>query len=1635
MKAVPVKLRASKRMVFAGLLGCTAMIPVPLLAQEAPQKTFSLKVLGYNIWNKGVGGYFWDPAAKALQQLKFRDEMKALINQVKPDVVALPELNNNRGLPPAGWSQQKVSTTIINEMLAGMNLANAGKPGYVAASTNAGSDGTDGDVFSTLPMQDTGQDNTVILSPTNGFPKTYFTSSHLCYYDGAGDLCGGAGSSRIAEAKVYNQNAAARILPTILAGDFNAGDVSERGLERASQQELILRGAAGGNAFYQRLARQYAQMAAAAGKTGTPAYVDAYIKAGNKNAAITGGIFVDETYPVADNIPQTMNILKQEYQMIQRPQDQEPFKPHASANDGSSTWTTLGHDNTNTWASWDHVKIDHIMASRPFAKWMITDPNDPRVGVLYSYGDFQDGNSTSSMSDHQPYAQGLIWVGPQLEGYRDGNTDKTRLIWGKDVYDFAGRNRTFYLTRNTMRSDMFLGQLSDANGIPFYASPTASLRSDQDLGVLLAYAVYDRGGVDQAGSRATLLNYVKPDQLALYNDYLTKLSTSGTSNFYRTVIQAYFDAHRDEFPGISGIGSMSWEQWGDILIKTVKTGGLTFSNEDVRVAGALQELSTALGLSDPVIRQQYATRYGLDFDRDPNAALKIPLDCGNAGMLSLKGAKASCVDSHDFIGETLVRDKGTVIVEEDAALGKPDARLRLADGRLLVKGTAMTSLDRQVSLEGAGGTIHVAEAANSLTAGQKISGDGALTKEGNGTLVLGAVNDYKGGTTVQAGTLRAGVSGAFVDRTNYAVATGATLDLNGFNLTASALQGNGSVALGAATLMLDLPGASRFGGTIGGNGGLTKSGVGKQTLAGETSYRGDTKIVGGTLQFGDGANSGVGLAGSILVSGGAGLAFDAPKTFSIGGTLDFGDASTLSIKSGGGQPSLKAGSIRLGNGVTFNLNGVSDLSQASQVLIDSAAVIQGDFGTVNVGGFNGAVDYLTFSTRISADGRQYLVSYDLKWATANSPTSGTFTLSDAANSFTVATTLSDQAGNAGWDGRSLTKAGAGTLILSANNSYSGGTTVAGGTLQIGNGGTTGSIAGNVANNGTLSFNRSDALTFGGVISGSGQLLQTGAGLLKLTGDSSGFAGSTAVQAGTLSVDGKLGGTVAVQSGGRLQGTGTLGGLGVGSGGTAAPGNSIGTLNVAGDVSFAAGSTYEVEVNAAGASDRIAATGKATIAGGTVQVLAGRGNYAWQTDYTILTAAGGRSGSFDGVTSNLAFLSPLLGYDANNVYLRLARNDVRFASIGETANQRSTGAAIETLGSGNAVFDAIVQSDASGARAAFDGLSGEINASTVTGLIEDSRLTRDAINDRLRSAFETVGAKPLPLMGYGDDTKDITTASVASERYGAWGSAFGSWGSTDSDGNAGRLSRSTGGFVTGIDGFVTDDWRLGFLAGYSHSSFKGDDRRSSASSDNYHLGIYAGTQMGALSLRSGLAYSWSDIDSSRQVSLPGLTDGLSGSYRAGTTQVFGELGYAIKAGNIAFEPFANLAYVNVHTNGFTEKGGSAALTVQGGSNDITFTTLGVRASTDFDLGSMKAIARGMLGWRHGFGDVTPTVAQAFAGSNAFTIAGAPIARDSAVIEAGLDFAIAPQATLGISYQGQIGSKAHDHGVRADLSIKF
>jgi outer membrane autotransporter protein len=585
--------------------------------------------------------------------------------------------------------------------------------------------------------------------------------------------------------------------------------------------------------------------------------------------------------------------------------------------------------------------------------------------------------------------------------------------------------------------------------------------------------------------------------------------------------------------------------------------------------------------------------------------------------------------------------------------------------------------------------------------------------------------------------------------------------------------------------------------------------------------------------------------------------------------------------------------------------------------------------------------------------------------------------------------------------------------------------------------------------GTLNFNHTGVITFTPVIATLGNgtsTLNHYAGTTTLTGDSSNFWGTTRVSGGTLLVgdasgNGKLGGVINVDAGGTLGGTGDLGTAGravtIAAGGIHAPGSAQTVLG-----NYVNQGTLQIEGNPAGAN-KVVVAGAVDITGAALDlVLSPASAASWNVfngPFTIIDkqSAGAVTGTFGAIMQNLLFLDTRVAYDGgdgNDVTLTLERNDVSFASIGQTRNQRATGIAIDGLGNANPIWRAIaLNSDPASVRASLDALSGEIHASTKSALIEDSRFVRNAINDRIRAAFASPGASHAPALAYASDD---TTIAVSPDHAGRvfWSYGFGSWGSTDSDGNAAALKRSTGGFLAGTDGPV-GDWRVGLVTGYSHSRFNVSDRFSSGDSDNYHFGAYGGTQWGNLSFRSGLAYTWHELDTRRAVVIPGYSDSLRTRYNAGTTQAFGEFGYGMAAAGIRFEPFANLAYVNLRTGDFVERGGVAALTARSETTGVTFTTSGLRAETSLTFWNTATTLRGMLGWRHAFGDTIPTATQAFAGSNVFTIAGVPIARDSAVLEAGLDLNLSPNATLGLAYTGQLASGAEDHGFKANLTVRF
>ena len=167
-------------------------------------------------------------------------------------------------------------------------------------------------------------------------------------------------------------------------------------------------------------------------------------------------------------------------------------------------------------------------------------------------------------------------------------------------------------------------------------------------------------------------------------------------------------------------------------------------------------------------------------------------------------------------------------------------------------------------------------------------------------------------------------------------------------------------------------------------------------------------------------------------------------------------------------------------------------------------------------------------------------------------------------------------------GGGIEKIGTRLLILAGDNTYAGTTTVSAGSLQIGNGGTTGSVAGNIVANNGLTFNRTNTLTYSGVISGTSSVTQAGTGTLVLTNANT-YAGNTQINAGVLRVEGSLASaSVNANAGGTYTGSGSLAGnLNINDGGIFHPGNTIGQVDVAGSVTFGPTSVSTFEIAGSG----------------------------------------------------------------------------------------------------------------------------------------------------------------------------------------------------------------------------------------------------------------------------------------------------------------------------------------------------------------------------------------------------------------------------------------------------------------------
>ncbi|ELO4216433.1 fibronectin-binding autotransporter adhesin ShdA [Salmonella enterica subsp. enterica serovar Infantis] len=471
-------------------------------------------------------------------------------------------------------------------------------------------------------------------------------------------------------------------------------------------------------------------------------------------------------------------------------------------------------------------------------------------------------------------------------------------------------------------------------------------------------------------------------------------------------------------------------------------------------------------------------------------------------------------DHADSLGTGAIANSGVFKV------GEGELKNTLSGSGSLVKtGTGELTLSGDNSYSGGttiiGGTL-TADHADSLGTGavansgvlqvgegeleNTLSGSGSLVKTGTGELTLSGDNTYSGGTTITGGTLMA-------DHAD--------------SLGTGAIANSGVLQVGEGELE----------NMLSGSGSLVKTGTGELTLSGDNSYSGATTITDGTL-----IAANVNALGSGNIDNSGTLMLDAEGEFNLanvatqsGATTELARGTTLNVDSltqqadstlnidlskANGESAITADSVTLVG--TLNVTGIGSVTDSwtpeayTYTLIGSDSAITTDFDNLTVAGMNREdVDFLTIDGKVDeADNTHYDLTASLSWYAnrdnATTDAHGTFTLSDPDGSFNVAATLTDVDDTldpgSRWDGKSLTKEGAGTLILSGDNDYSGGTTINEGTLVAAS--TTALGTGLVDNNATLVLDADGEVSaVGGITTHSGATTQLALGTSLDLGDS------------------------------------------------------------------------------------------------------------------------------------------------------------------------------------------------------------------------------------------------------------------------------------------------------------------------------------------------------------------------------------------------------------------------------------------------------------------------------------------------------------------------------------------------------
>ncbi|MGJ5182317.1 autotransporter domain-containing protein [Bradyrhizobium sp. HKCCYLRH1034] len=818
--------------------------------------------------------------------------------------------------------------------------------------------------------------------------------------------------------------------------------------------------------------------------------------------------------------------------------------------------------------------------------------------------------------------------------------------------------------------------------------------------------------------------------------------------------------------------------------------------------------------------------------------------------------------------------------------------------------------------------------------------------------------------------------------------------------------GNGGSAQNAAADPVN--GGNGGAGGAANNGGASGGG-GAGGTGGHTGTQGTAGTAGAALGDGGGGGGGSGTTNSNTYTnnnpGGSGNA-----NGGNGGTG--GDGATNASGAGGPGPGSDGGAG--GNGGAGNGGAIYVATGGTLTILDSPisgnTVTGGAAGTPGIGIGPSAINGFS-----AAAGAAQGAGIFLSGVTANiSVSGGTVTYGDSIGGTGLTT---------GGVNTAINKTGIGTLVLSATNTFTGNVNISAGTLSVGATANLGNVANDViiSNGGTLAVTGTTTFANGrdfkiaglstidvagattttlqGIVgdgASAGTLVKAGGGILLLSGTNT-YTGATNVDAGTLRAGsaGAFGASTvfSVLSGatldlngfnktfGTLSGDGTVTGANATISGSFAPGNGTpaSSMAIVGNLAFQSGAQYLVQVNPSTASFATV-TGTATLGGAAVTATFANGSYI-SKQYTILTATGGVSGTFGGVTNtNLpAGFSATLSYDANNAFLNLTM------SSSGNINQQNVSNALSnyfnTNGSIPVVFTGLTP-------AGLTQISGETATGSQQTTFNAMTQFMGVMTDPFIGGRGDQGSAPSGAIGYTEETLAFASkrnpndalaaiytkapaAPVVRPGWSVWAAGFG--GSQTTDGNTALGSNNTTsniyGTAVGADYRFSPSTIAGFSMAGGGTTFSVANG-GSGRSDLFQAGAFVRHTVGPAYISAALAYGWQNITTNRTVTVAGV-DQLRANFDANTFAGRVEGGYRFVSPWMGFgiTPYAAAQFTTFSLPGYAENAVSGANTfaLRFGSQNVTDTRseLGLRTDKAYALADGVFTLRSRFAWAYDF----------------------------------------------------------------------